>query len=62
MIVTPITEGIVNAVASIMLGLKYGAIGVAFGTLIGSGVGFVAVVIQHPLKLAFAPYGMSDIS
>ncbi|MGA3092557.1 MAG: polysaccharide biosynthesis C-terminal domain-containing protein [Terriglobales bacterium] len=35
-IVSPLTEGVTNLVLSILLGLKYGAIGVAWGTLFGA--------------------------
>lgn len=38
-LVTAVLEGVVNLAASVALGLHYGAIGVAFGTLIGSFVG-----------------------
>ena len=34
--VSPLSEGITNLLASVVLGLHYGAIGVALGTLIGS--------------------------
>jgi O-antigen/teichoic acid export membrane protein len=35
-VLTPLAEGITNLTFSIILGLKYGAIGVAWGTLIGA--------------------------
>jgi O-antigen/teichoic acid export membrane protein len=35
-VLTPLMEGITNLVFSVVLGLKYGAIGVAWGTLIGA--------------------------
>jgi O-antigen/teichoic acid export membrane protein len=49
-IVAPLVEGLTNLSCSIVLGLRYGAIGVAVGTLIGSCVGVAALAIQHPLR------------
>jgi O-antigen/teichoic acid export membrane protein len=40
--VTPLAEGFSNLAASVVLGLKFGAIGVAFGTLLGSFVSIAA--------------------
>jgi O-antigen/teichoic acid export membrane protein len=42
-IVSPLMEGVTNLVASILLGLKFGAIGVAWGTLVGA----VAAVLAN---------------
>jgi Na+-driven multidrug efflux pump len=39
--VSPVVEAIVNLAASILLARRYGAIGIAWGTLIGAFVGFV---------------------
>ncbi len=58
MIVTPLVEGIVNVVASILLGMRYGAIGVALGTLIGALVGQLALLAQHPLRDAMGGAGV----
>lgn len=41
-IVSPFMEGITNLCFSLLLGMKYGAIGVAWGTLIGAFVGVLA--------------------
>jgi O-antigen/teichoic acid export membrane protein len=38
-VVSPLLEGVTNLTASIVLGLQYGAIGVAWGTLIGAVIG-----------------------
>ena len=46
-IVSPIMEGVTNLIASVLLGLKYGAIGVAWGTLIGALVGLIANVFYN---------------
>lgn len=46
-IVSPLMEGITNLIASVLLGLKYGAIGVAWGTLVGAVVGMLAHVIYN---------------
>jgi O-antigen/teichoic acid export membrane protein len=40
--ISPLSEGISNFAASLVLGSRFGAIGVALGTLIGSFVGFAA--------------------
>ena len=40
-IISPIMESLVNLLASVALGLRYGAIGVAYGTLLGALVGFL---------------------
>jgi O-antigen/teichoic acid export membrane protein len=34
--ISPLSEGVVNFIASVLLGLRFGAIGVALGTLLGS--------------------------
>lgn len=41
-IVSPLIEGITNLAFSILLGMMYGAIGVAWGTLIGAAMGVMA--------------------
>jgi O-antigen/teichoic acid export membrane protein len=46
-IVSPLMEGFTNLIASLLLGLKYGAIGVAWGTLIGAVVGVLANVFYN---------------
>lgn len=47
--VSPVVEAIINLVSSIMLARRYGAIGVAAGTLIGAFAGVVAhVLISMP--------------
>lgn len=46
-IVSPLMEGFSNIVASVLLGWKYGAIGVAWGTLIGAVVAVLANVIYN---------------
>lgn len=48
--VSPLMEGICNLVLSIVLGLRYGAIGVAWGTLIGAVVGMSAHVLYNMKK------------
>ena len=40
--VSPLAEGIGNLGASLLLGFRYGAIGVALGTLFGAGIGLAA--------------------
>ncbi len=49
-VLTPVIEGITNLAFSIGLGLKYGAIGVAYGTLIGAIAGSVANVAYNIKK------------
>lgn len=46
-VLTPLIEGITNLAFSIGLGLKYGAIGVAYGTLIGAIVGSIANLVYN---------------
>lgn len=46
-IVSPLMEGFSNLIASVLLGLKFGAIGVAWGTLIGAAVGVLAHVVYN---------------
>jgi O-antigen/teichoic acid export membrane protein len=46
-IVSPLMEGFTNLIASLLLGLKYGAIGVAWGTLVGAVVGMLAHVLYN---------------
>jgi O-antigen/teichoic acid export membrane protein len=43
-LLSPLIEGISNLVASIVLGFKFGAIGVAWGTFIGAVAGLLATV------------------
>ena len=45
--VSPVLEGVTNLVASVLLGIKYGAVGVAWGTFIGACVGMAAVVLYN---------------
>lgn len=45
--VSPIFEGVTNLVASIALGMKFGAIGVAWGTFIGSVVGLSGNLVYN---------------
>jgi O-antigen/teichoic acid export membrane protein len=40
-IISPVMESIVNLMASVLLGMRYGAIGVAYGTLLGAFVGIL---------------------
>ena len=46
-IVSPVMEGVTNLLASVLLGLKFGAAGVAWGTLIGAFVGMFAHVLYN---------------
>lgn len=46
-IVSPLLEGGTNLIFSIFLGLRYGAIGVAEGTLIGAVVGMLAHILYN---------------
>jgi O-antigen/teichoic acid export membrane protein len=46
-LISPLMEGVSNLVASVLLGLKYGAIGVAWGTLIGAVVGMLTHVVYN---------------
>jgi O-antigen/teichoic acid export membrane protein len=46
-VVSPLMEGVSNFIASILLGMKFGAIGVAEGTLIGAFVGVGANVFYN---------------
>jgi hypothetical protein len=43
--VSPLIEGFTNVFASIVLGMKFGAIGVAAGTLIGGIVGMLGHIV-----------------
>jgi O-antigen/teichoic acid export membrane protein len=45
--ISPIFEGVTNLVASIALGMKFGAIGVAWGTFIGSVVGLSGNLVYN---------------
>jgi O-antigen/teichoic acid export membrane protein len=45
--ISPIFEGVTNLVASIALGLKFGAIGVAWGTFVGSVVGMLGHILYN---------------
>ncbi|MBZ5489500.1 MAG: oligosaccharide flippase family protein [Acidobacteriia bacterium] len=44
---SPLVEGLTNLVASVLLGLKFGAMGVAWGTLIGAGVGVLGNLVYN---------------
>jgi O-antigen/teichoic acid export membrane protein len=46
-IVSPVLEGVSNLVASIFLGMRYGAIGVAMGTLIGAVIGIIGHIFYN---------------
>lgn len=46
-IVSPLMEGVTNFTASILLGLRYGAVGVAWGTLVGAVVAVLANVFYN---------------
>lgn len=46
-IVSPVMEGVTNFVASVLLGLKFGAVGVAWGTLIGAFVGMLSHILYN---------------
>lgn len=46
-IVSPLMEGVSNLVASVLLGIKYGAIGVAWGTLIGAIIAVLANIFYN---------------
>jgi O-antigen/teichoic acid export membrane protein len=49
-IVGPLMEGVTNLLSSVLLGWKYGAIGVAWGTLIGAVVAVLTNVFYNLLK------------
>jgi O-antigen/teichoic acid export membrane protein len=61
-VLTPIMEGVTNLLFSIGLGMKYGAIGVAWGTLIGAVAAVLANVcynlprVQHSIKCSRLRY------
>lgn len=44
---SPLSEGLTNLVASILLGMRFGAIGVAAGTLIGGIVGLLGHILYN---------------
>jgi O-antigen/teichoic acid export membrane protein len=46
-ITSPLLEGLSNLLASVMLGMKFGAIGVAMGTLIGAVVGMFGHIFYN---------------
>ena len=46
-ILSPLMEGLTNVVASIVLGMRFGAIGVAAGTLIGGVVGMLGHIVYN---------------
>jgi O-antigen/teichoic acid export membrane protein len=46
-IISPLMEGVSNLLASVVLGMKFGAIGVALGTLVGAVVGMLAHVCYN---------------
>jgi O-antigen/teichoic acid export membrane protein len=49
--IAPIVEAVVNLAASIYFASRFGAIGVAFGTLLGS---FVSVVLHYAVSMHFS--------
>lgn len=65
-LVSAALEGITNIIASIYLGMEYGAIGVAIGTVIGGLVGVISALVLNfrntkiltPSSLQFLFYGM----
>ena len=61
--VSPIAEGLTNLIASIILGYKFGAIGVAMGTAIGGFVGMLAHVFYNiPRTSAIIRLGRKDFA
>lgn len=50
MFATPLVEGAVSVIASVVLCLLMGAIGVAVAKAIGAVVGVALLLVQHPLK------------
>ncbi len=46
-VLSPISEGVTNFLASLLLGARFGAIGVAFGTLIGGTVGLIGHIFYN---------------
>jgi O-antigen/teichoic acid export membrane protein len=59
--VSPIAEGLTNLIASLILGYKLGAIGVAMGTVIGGFVGILAHVFYNvPRTSAIIRLGRRD--
>jgi O-antigen/teichoic acid export membrane protein len=44
-LLSPLMEGVTNLIASVLLGMRFGAIGVAWGTFIGAVVGLSANII-----------------
>ncbi len=59
-IISPLMEGLTNLIASILLGLRYGAIGVAWGTLIGA-VAAVAANVFYNLPRTQGNIGCSKV-
>lgn len=58
MLVLPLVEGALNLTASVLLGVIFGAHGVAFGTLVGAIWGVGALFVQHPLRAHLGPQGV----
>jgi O-antigen/teichoic acid export membrane protein len=52
--VTPLAEGFSNLAASVFLGLRFGAIGVAWGTLLGSFVSIAAHLLYSMARTKIA--------
>ena len=65
-LISAVVEGISNLAASIVLGMKWGAIGVACGTLVGSVVGVAATLAMNasrtpeltPYPIRFSMYAV----
>ena len=46
-VISPLAEGLINLVASVILGSKFGAVGVATGTLLGGIIGMLGHLIYN---------------
>ena len=53
-LISPVAEGVTNFVASVLLGLNWGGIGVAVGTLLGSFVSIAAYLFYSVPRTQFA--------
>jgi O-antigen/teichoic acid export membrane protein len=49
-LVSPVAEGVSNFIASVVLGIRFGAIGVAWGTLIGAAIGMICTIAYNVAK------------
>jgi O-antigen/teichoic acid export membrane protein len=49
-LISAVFEGVANLLASIIMGFYWGALGVAFGSLLGSFVGIFGLLIMNPSK------------